>query len=58
MKARRRISGKGTGGFWAEESRSLENASMVVFFSAAISDLRNFRLLDLDELNESLEAGN
>jgi len=27
-------------------------------FSAAISDLRDFRLLDLTELNENLGAGN
>jgi len=59
MKRRRMISGKDYWGFWAEESRSLENASLVaLFFSAAISDLRSLRLLDLKELNESLEAGN
>ncbi len=44
-------------GFLAKEWRSLKNASLVALFSAAISDLKNFRLLDLEELNESLGAG-
>jgi hypothetical protein len=52
------ISGRHYGGFWQKNEGAERTLVWSLSFSVAISDLRNFQLLNLEELNGSLGAGN